>query len=110
MLPAQISAMPAYITVSVWPRLDRPAVRAKGTVRPSAKPSVKSARKREREGRAPPSQEDDTEPQEAACRCAGWRRRRPSEESWTSERGRSSVELEGEVEKEVPKVSRPSGE
>lgn len=50
MLPAQISAMPAYITVSVWPRLDKPAVRAKGTVRPSAKPRVKSARKRERVG------------------------------------------------------------
>lgn len=44
--------MPAYTTVSVRPSEERPAVRAKGTVRPSAKPSVKSARKRGRDGRA----------------------------------------------------------
>ena len=38
------------MTVLVWPREDRPAVRAKGTVRPSAKPRVKSERKRLRGG------------------------------------------------------------
>ena len=36
------------MTVSVCPSDERPAVRAKGTVRPSAKPRVKSVRKRVR--------------------------------------------------------------
>ena len=49
MLPAQISAMPAYMTVFVLPREESPAVRAKGTVRPSAKPRVRFERKAERD-------------------------------------------------------------
>lgn len=39
------------MTVRVSPSAERPAVRAKGTVRPSAKPRVKSARNRESVGR-----------------------------------------------------------
>ena len=72
MLPAQISASPAYMTVSVCPSDDKPAVKAKGTVRPSAKPSVKSARKRERLGALTPAQGHAKVPRRAFL-CAGWR-------------------------------------
>lgn len=96
MLPAQISAMPAKMTVSVWPRLDRPAVRAKGTVRPSAKPRVKSARKRGREGlpshvdeEEEGDEEDDDGLLRLVCLWAGLSR-------WSGERGRSVVKLVGE--------------
>jgi hypothetical protein len=38
------------MTVFVWPSDDRPAVRAKGTVNPSAKPRVKLERRLRRGG------------------------------------------------------------
>lgn len=51
------------MTVDVLPRELRPAVRAKGTVRPSEKPSVKSERKRVRCGlRARGPLDDDEVP------------------------------------------------
>src|SRR5687767_7770285 len=46
MLPAHSSASPPVITASVLPKELSPAVRAKGTVMPSEKPSVKSDKKR----------------------------------------------------------------
>jgi len=41
-LPASISAIPANTTIFVSPKAARPAVKAKGTVRPSLNPSVTS--------------------------------------------------------------------
>jgi hypothetical protein len=40
--PAMSSANPPYMTTLVFPKADRPAVRAKGTVRPSDNPIVAS--------------------------------------------------------------------
>lgn len=42
MAPAMSSARPPKMTTRVLPRADRPAVRAKGTVRPSERPMVAS--------------------------------------------------------------------
>lgn len=41
-LPANISAIPANTTIFVSPKAAKPAVKAKGTVRPSLNPSVTS--------------------------------------------------------------------
>jgi len=45
MAPEKSSASPARITSLELPRDDRPAQRAKGTVRPSLKPRIKSRRR-----------------------------------------------------------------
>lgn len=60
------------MTVSVCPNEESPAVSAKGTVRPSAKPRVKSARKRERDGRGCHVEEEEEQEGEA-WRCAGFK-------------------------------------
>lgn len=86
--------MPAYITVSVCPKDERPAVRAKGTVRPSAKPRVKSARKRERDGHDSHVEEEG---EEAWC-WAGFRGSDGDRRSVSvSEKLRSQLECEDAV-------------
>lgn len=76
------------MTVSVWPRDDSPAVSAKGTVRPSANPRVKSARKREREGRE--------KAVILAWRWAGFRSRGMAGPSSTGEEGEEDEEEDEE--------------